>query len=96
MLLWAIYDIRSNKIRRKIVKLCKQAGLYRVQKSVFLGTIEPNRFDELAVSSEMLIEPQHDSVYLFPMCQKDFKSAITLGQAFDRELVTDEIKQLFL
>jgi len=96
MLLWAIYDIKEDKIRRKIVKECKKMGLYRVQKSVFLGTIEPNRFDELCIYTESIIEPQNDSVYFFPLCQKDFKSVVTYGQAFDKDLVTDEILQLFL
>ncbi|MFP4459007.1 MAG: CRISPR-associated endonuclease Cas2 [Candidatus Zixiibacteriota bacterium] len=96
MLLWAIYDIRSDKARRKVARACKKMGLYRVQKSVFLGQIEPNRFDELCLISEKLISPNHDSVYLFPMCQKDFNKVITIGQAFDEKLVTDEIRELFL
>lgn len=94
MLVWAIYDIQSNKVRSKIVKLCKQTGLYRVQKSVFLGDIENNRLDELALASKKEIE-EEDSVYIFPMCQEDFKKVILLGQAFDKKLVSDEIISKF-
>jgi CRISPR-associated protein Cas2 len=96
MLVWAIYDIRSNKIRNRIIKYCKNVGLYRVQKSVFLGNINSNEIDELKVQSEDIINPDTDSVYIFPMCEADFKKAILLGQAFDQELVTDEIKELFI
>jgi CRISPR-associated protein Cas2 len=96
MLIWAIYDIRENKVRTKIAKYCKQKGLYRVQKSVFLGEIEKNQLDELKIESEKIIQKENDSVYIFPMCEQDFKKVILLGQAFDRELVTDEIKNLFL
>lgn len=32
MLAWVIYDISSDKIRRKVIKVCKNTGLYRVQK----------------------------------------------------------------
>jgi CRISPR-associated protein Cas2 len=96
MLVWAIYDISKNKIRTKIVKFCKNIGLYRVQKSVFLGNLEPNDIDELKVQSEDIIDPSTDSVYIFPMCEADFKKAVLLGQAFDQELVTDEVRELFL
>lgn len=96
MLVWLIYDISKDKIRNKIVKMAQEYGLYRVQKSVFLGEINKNRLDEVVLKSEQLIEKESDSVYIFPMCDKDFKSAILQGQAFDREMVTDEIKALFL
>lgn len=95
-LVWIIYDIGSDKARRKVVKLLKVAGLYRVQKSVFLGTVERNRMDELQLHIEELIKPEKDSVYLFPLCDSDFKKVITLGQAFDEKLVTDEVKALFV
>lgn len=96
MLVWAIYDISKNKTRTKIVKLCKNVGLYRVQKSVFLGKLEPNDIDELKVQSGDLIDEKTDSVYIFPMCDADFKKAVLLGQAFDEALVTDQIKELFI
>lgn len=96
MLVWAIYDITEYKVRTKIVKVCKRVGLYRVQKSVFLGDLESSRIDELAEQSKELVDEDTDSVYIFPMCEPDFKKVRLIGQAFDRELVTDEVKQLFL
>lgn len=94
-LVWVIYDIASDKIRRKVIKRTKKAGLYRVQKSVFLGTVERNRLDELQIEIEDLINEKKDLVYIFPLCEQDFKKVILLGQAFDKELVTDEVKALF-
>lgn len=95
MLVWAIYDISVTKTRNRIIKFCKNVGLYRVQKSVFLGDINANEIDELKVQSEDIINPETDSVYIFPMCEADFKKAILLGQAFDEDLVTDKVKELF-
>lgn len=95
MLVWAIYDITENKTRNKIIKICKEAGLYRVQKSVFLGDIEKNRLDELSLQSEKLINKNTDSVYIFPMCEQDFKKVILLGQAFDKNFVSDEVISKF-
>jgi CRISPR-associated protein Cas2 len=96
MLVWFIYDISKNKVRNRIVKLAQEYGLYRVQKSVFLGKIESNLLDEVVLQSEELIDKGTDSVYIFPMCKTDFQSAILQGQAFDKELVTDEVKALFI
>ena len=52
--------------------------------------------DEIILESKKVINFQEDSVYIFPMCEKDLKKAILLGQSFDKELVTDEKIVLFL
>ena len=96
MLAWFIYDISSTKKRTKVAKLALQYGLYRVQKSVFLGTIDQNSLDEVVLKSEELIDEKTDSLYVFPMCKADFKSVILKGQAFDKKMVNDEIKALFI
>lgn len=93
-LVWVIYDISKNKIRNKVIKATEEAGLYRVQKSVFLGTINRTLLDELVLKVKDLIDEETDSVYIFPMCEPDFKKVITAGQAFDKKLVTDEVKAL--
>ena len=95
MLVWVMYDISSNKIRRNAIKICKNTGLYRVQKSVFLGEIEENDFDELKLKMEDIIDLDNDSVYIFPMNKKGLNQAGLIGQAFDKELVTDEIISKF-
>lgn len=95
-LVWVIYDIAADKIRTKIAKVCKDKGLYRVQKSAFLGALNKNQIDELKLICEDLMDKDVDSVYIFPMCEDDFKKVKLLGQAFDKNLVTDEVKALFL
>lgn len=96
MLVWVIYDITNNKTRNRVAIRCKQAGLYRVQKSVFLGNLNLNEIDELSLQCEEEIDTDTDSVYIFPMCDKDFKKVKLLGQAFDKKLVTDEVKAFFV
>jgi CRISPR-associated protein Cas2 len=95
-LVWVIYDIADNKTRTKISRACKNKGLYRVQKSAFLGTLNRNQIDELKIICKEIINQDKDSVYIFPMCEEDFRCAILLGQAFDEELVSDEVKALFV
>jgi len=96
MILWTMYDIKDDKVRTKIAKYCKQAGLYRVQYSVFLGRIDDNDKDTLQLQIEELIDEKIDSVYMFPMNKTELKQTVLLGQAFDKKLVTDQVKALFL
>jgi len=96
MLVWIIYDISKNKPRARVAKACQNMGLYRVQKSVFLGTLNKNQIDELKIMCDDIIDEEKDSVYIFPMCDDDFRKVKLLGQAFDKELVTDEVKALFI
>jgi CRISPR-associated protein Cas2 len=95
-LVWVMYDIVDNKRRNKISKICKQIGIYRVQKSVFLGTLNKTQLSELSLHCEHTIDPSEDALYIFPMCEDDFKKISLQGQAFDKNLITDEIKALFL
>lgn len=95
MLVWVIYDIIKTKTRTKVAKACLSAGIYRVQKSVFLGELNLNQIDQLSLKIERLIDLDKDSVYIFPLCRDDFKKVKLLGQAFDKKLVTDEIRTKF-
>lgn len=91
VLVWIVYDITNDKLRNKVAKECKKYGLERVQKSVFLGRLENNRFDEISEKCIDLIDEKTDSVYIFPFCQDDFRRIRVLGQGFDKKLVNDEL-----
>ena len=96
MIIWVLYDIEKDKARNKVAKMCKQAGLYRVQYSVFLGTLNENEKDELQLQIEEQINEDTDKVYIFPMSKDELRDCALLGQAFDKNLVTDKVKALFL
>lgn len=91
MLTWVVYDISKNRTRAKVAKRCLNFGLQRVQKSVFLGDLAPNRVEEILLFSQELLELTTDSVYIFPMCREDFDRVRIVGQGFDRKLAADEI-----
>ena len=86
MLVWVIYDISDNRIRSMVAKLCKNYGLFRVQKSAFLGDLNRNESDSLALECEAAIE-ESDSVYVFPICDDCFDKIKLIGAGFDREMV---------
>ncbi len=92
MLTWVVYDITEDKIRNSISEKCLNMGLRRVQYSVFLGDLNNNERDEIAVYAEDIIEEEeNDRVYIFPMCREDFERVQLIGQEFDKELVADEL-----
>ncbi len=95
MIVWVLYDIEKDKARTKVSKICKMAGLYRVQYSVFLGSLTANEKDSLKLQIEELINEDKDSVYIFPMSKDELRDTDLLGQAFDKKFVTDEVNALF-
>ena len=95
MIVWVLYDIKKDRSRTKVAKLCKQAGLYRVQFSVFLGTLDAHQKDTLRLQIEDYIDEAVDSVYIFPMNKTELQNTELLGQAFDKDLVTDQVRALF-
>jgi len=93
---WVIYDVSDDKIRGKIAKFCNEYGLYRVQKSAFLGDLNKNTKDELLLKCKEITDEETDSVYIFPMCDDDFKKVKMIGRAFDKDLIADDVKALFV
>jgi CRISPR-associated protein Cas2 len=91
MLTFVVYDISKDRTRTKIAKRCLDFGLYRIQKSVYLGDIESNRVNEIILASRELMNEETDSVYVFLLCREDFDRVRIVGQGFDREMVADEI-----
>lgn len=95
MIAWVLYDIQNDRARTRVAKYCKQAGLHRVQYSVFLGTLDANAKDTLALQIEAEIDLDKDKVYLFPMSRDELHRTVMLGQAIDQKRVTDQVHALF-
>lgn len=95
MITWVLYDIKNNSARSFVSKACKHAGLYRVQYSCFLGSLNANEKDSLELQITKVIDEKTDKVYLFRMNKSQLQECSMLGQAFDEKLITDEVKSLF-
>jgi CRISPR-associated protein Cas2 len=74
-----------------VAKKCLDFGLYRVQKSVYLGDVPPNRVEEILEFSRTLLDPQTDAVFVFPMCREDYNRVQIVGLEFDRQMIADEV-----
>ena len=57
--------------------------------------MEDNEKDTLQLMVKDLIDEETDSVYIFPMSKNELRQTVLLGQAFDKKLVTDDVKALF-
>ena len=95
MLVWVLYDIDNDRARQKVAKACQQAGLYRVQLSCFLGTLSSHEKDVLQLQLTALMDEERDKVYLFPMNKAELQQTVLLGRAFDKALVSAEVRNLF-
>lgn len=96
MITWILYDIKKDRSRTRAAKFCKQAGLYRVQFSAFIGSLDAHQRDALILQLESEIDETTDKVYILPMSKDELKQSVLLGQAFDKKYVSDEVKALFL
>lgn len=90
MLAIVIYDISADRARKKIADRLLDIGLIRTQYSVFFGTIDKNRADELTLFAEEQLA-KTDRLYIIPVQRDDLAAARIVGQGFDEQLVTDEI-----
>lgn len=95
MIIWVLYDIKNDKARSFVSKSCEKAGLYRVQYSCFLGTLNENEKDTLELQMEKVINEETDKIYVFQMNKNQLQECRMMGQAFDEKLVTDEVRSLF-
>ena len=95
MMTWFIYDITDDRNRSRLIKIAQKHGLYRVQKSVFLGNIEKDEIDQIIKESKKVIDLREDSVYNFQVCEADYKKAKLLGLSFEEDIVKDEKPVLF-
>lgn len=96
MIAWVLYDISGDRARGRVARHCKRAGLYRVQYSVFVGHLSADERDTLHLDLEDEIDPDTDKVYLFSLTKAELNRTILLGQAFDKKLVSDQVRALFL
>ena len=79
MIYWIIYDISNNKIRSKIASKCKNYGLFRVQKSSFIGELSLNRMEMLALEFKDLEFSKQDCIFIIPSCKSCFGCKDIIG-----------------
>lgn len=73
------YDIPSDSRRKKIMNLCRDYGVRR-QYSVFLCDLSDENWQRFLQRLIRVIEPDEDSVLIFPLCGKCREEQLALGR----------------
>ncbi len=71
------YDIRSNKIRTRVAKLLTEAGLMRVNKSVYEGHIPQHLNSKIFRTIHRWLS-KHDTIVIYPVNTYILRKKITL------------------
>lgn len=90
MIYLVVYDITSDKARKKVSEQLLNLGLVRAQYSVFIGTLAKNRADEIALFAESLLA-ETDRLYIIPVERDALGTARMVGLGIDKSLVSDEL-----
>lgn len=79
--LFIIYDVESDKIRKKIFTICEDYGLSSIQYSTFFGTLSPNKYQELFLKLKDSTAKESKNIILIPVCNGDFKKILASGKS---------------
>ncbi|MDH5401797.1 MAG: CRISPR-associated endonuclease Cas2 [Candidatus Heimdallarchaeota archaeon] len=80
------YDIKEDDIRSSVSKLCKEAGLERIQYSVFFGELEDSLKKTLYLEIQQTIKGNNGNVHFIPACSTcQNKHRVLLSVSLDDE-----------
>lgn len=83
------YDISSARTRRYAVKWCKQAGLRRMQKSVFAGRGLPARIRALEEQLVPMLQ-ENDRLCIMPLEADHWKRMQLSGTGVDKKQLSPD------
>ena len=73
-----MYDVADGKRLRKLAQWLENYA-WRIQKSVFVAEADETLLDKIVRGIKRYIDKDEDSVYLFPICEKDWKKRECYG-----------------
>lgn len=85
-MLMIIYDISDQKTIKKLSTLCKDYGLYRIQKSVFIGELNFKYEEELLNNLKNIKISDTNSICIIPLNVSSINNVISFGYEIDKEL----------
>ncbi len=91
MIYWVIYDISSNKFRKKVADRCLDYGLKRVQKSSFVGVLSRNKAEMLVGEARDLIDVETDCLFAIANCSTCYGLRQIVGEFDERACKIQEV-----
>jgi len=80
-----IYDITEDEVRMKIAEACREAGLVRIQKSAFLGTIDSQKRKNLEIRLRKVLGQSKGNIQIFTICEADISYRRIIGEVVEYE-----------
>lgn len=74
-----VYDVSGDVERRRLASTLEAWGLYRIQRSAFVGRLQWARARDLAALTARIIDPGSDVVHIVPLRAEDWGRALVLG-----------------
>ena len=95
------YDIHDNTLRLKVSKILLKSGLYRIQKSVFLGNLDGVKEEPVVKALENMALHQDwqgtDSILWMPLHDYTTEHTLTIGADLkDWDLIKGDLHTLFI
>ncbi|MEJ5299420.1 MAG: CRISPR-associated endonuclease Cas2 [Thermodesulforhabdaceae bacterium] len=81
-----VYDVEQIRVN-KVCK-CLRRFLHWVQNSAFEGDLSESQLERLKMELKKLIDPEHDSVYIYRLPHKKYLRKETIGR---EKVIIDQI-----
>ncbi|HWE60344.1 MAG TPA: CRISPR-associated endonuclease Cas2 [Chloroflexota bacterium] len=81
-----IYDISSDRIRRKIADLCLDYGLARIQYSAFMGNLSVTHQTELYRLLQRALGRTRGNIQIMPMDERSYSARRLLGDSGKKDV----------
>ena len=93
---YAAYDIVEHVTRETLIQILKDAGLTRIQKSVFCGSLTGQQKKDLVASVKNVIDNETDSFHLIMNCNQCYGRLATVGKGFDMDYVSGKRRSMVI
>lgn len=77
-----LYDVPSQKRRNQIIRICKDHGFMRIQKSCFWGAPSKHMLSRMEGLLQQIAQPE-DCICLIPVPEAKLKQVKSWGQPLD-------------
>lgn len=97
MLFFVMYDIESNKVRQQIAKYLLKMVCFRVQRSIFLAELDPEKYERIRsdLTEVQSYYDNHDSILIVPVSTDLIKSMKIIGKSIDVDIIMRTKNTLF-
>lgn len=75
-----VYDITDDRLRGRVALTLMEYGFSRVQRSVFVGDVNRNAAEMLAIELRRLVEGNPCDVRIIPVCARCYEGVIVVAR----------------